>query len=74
MKAQMKRIQQLEGLLIEKPCHLVDLAEVMDVSRDTVRRDITVLIDAGSDVSFTGEGWFARRTVFNSNLKLNGGK
>jgi len=66
----MSRIQKLEGLLIDRPRHLTDLAEEMRVSRDTVRRDVAALIDAGSDVSYTDDGWFARRTVFTSNLKL----
>jgi len=66
----MVRVQKLESLLIQRPRHLTDLAVEMEVSRDTVRRDIAALIDVGSDVKYTDDGWFARRTVFTSNLKL----
>lgn len=66
----MARVKMLEGLIIESPKPLADLAKEIGVSHDTIRRDIAVLREAGSDVKYTDDGWFARKTVFTSNLKL----
>jgi len=65
----MSRLIKLESLLLAAPHSRPNLALAMEVSQDTVRRDIMQLKDLGSDVHYTDNGWYATRPVFVANVK-----
>jgi|GEM_PF-4139010 len=62
------RIKKLEYLLLNGPYHRSVLAQQLNCSIDSVRRDITKLLKLGSDVNYTDSGWCATVAVFSENL------
>ena len=69
-KDQTKRLMELEGLLMTAPYSREQLSRVLCVSQDTIRRDIKLLKELGSDAEYSDAGgWFALRPVFVKNMR-----
>lgn len=67
----LRRLINLEALLLRHHVERPVIAESFRVSVDTIRRDIQTLVSMGSDAEYTPKrGWRATQAVFATNLEL----